>query len=162
MKVYPWLIDLIHRRKNGPTGMISEWVQKVTEHRGAIQWKSKFTDDFKKLFLIFFLFLLQRHAEFRNVDASLAGWHGATVALTGRPVIQPGLHAGGVHRYYLRYFTFSCYRLQFLGHENVFHRIFSSVEFCFSALFGIPIYDSRIEALHQLFTLFVDFKEIST
>ena len=50
----------------------------------------------------------------------------------------------------------------FLGHENLFHRIFSSVEFCFPALFGIPIYDSRIEALHQLFTLFVDFKEIST
>ena len=33
MKVYAWLIDLIHRRKNCPTGMISGWVQKVTEHR---------------------------------------------------------------------------------------------------------------------------------
>ena len=36
MKVYAWLIDLIHRRKNCPTGMISGWVQKVTEHRGTI------------------------------------------------------------------------------------------------------------------------------
>ena len=33
MKVYSWLIDLIHRRKNCPTGMISGWVQKVTDHR---------------------------------------------------------------------------------------------------------------------------------
>ena len=38
MKVYAWLIDLIHRRKNCPTGMISGWVQKVTEHRGTIQY----------------------------------------------------------------------------------------------------------------------------
>ncbi|OQV14004.1 hypothetical protein BV898_11775 [Hypsibius exemplaris] len=30
------------------------------------------------------------------------------------------------------------------------------------AFFGIPIYESRIEALHQLFTLFVDFKDISS
>ena len=37
MKVHAWLIDLIHRRKNCPTGMISGWVQKVTEHRGTIQ-----------------------------------------------------------------------------------------------------------------------------
>ena len=36
MKVYAWLIDLIHRRKNCPTGMISGWVQKVTEHRRTI------------------------------------------------------------------------------------------------------------------------------
>ena len=38
MKVYAWLIDLIYCRKNCPTGMISGWVQKVTEHRGTIQW----------------------------------------------------------------------------------------------------------------------------
>ena len=38
MKVYAWLIDLIHRRKNCPTGMIPGWVQKVTEHRGTIQY----------------------------------------------------------------------------------------------------------------------------
>ena len=38
MKVYAWLIDLIHRRKNFPTGMISGWVQKVTEHQGTIQY----------------------------------------------------------------------------------------------------------------------------
>ena len=37
IKFYAWLIDLIHRRKNCPTGMISGWVQKVTEHRGTIQ-----------------------------------------------------------------------------------------------------------------------------
>ena len=36
MKVYAWLIDLVHRRKNCPTGMISGWVQKVTEHRGTV------------------------------------------------------------------------------------------------------------------------------
>ena len=38
MRVYAWLIDLIHRGKNCPTGMISGWVQKVTEHRGTIQY----------------------------------------------------------------------------------------------------------------------------
>ena len=38
MKVYAWLIDLIHRRKNCPTGMISGWVQKVTQHNGIIQY----------------------------------------------------------------------------------------------------------------------------
>ena len=38
LKVYPWLIDLIHCRKNCPTGMISGWVRKVTEHRGTIQY----------------------------------------------------------------------------------------------------------------------------
>ena len=40
MKVYAWLIDLIHCRKNCPTGMISGWVQKVTEHRGTKQYCS--------------------------------------------------------------------------------------------------------------------------
>ena len=34
MKVYAWLIDLIHRRENCPTGMISGRVQKVTQHNG--------------------------------------------------------------------------------------------------------------------------------
>ena len=38
MKVYAWLIDLIHRRKNCPTGMISGWVQKVVEHHGTMQF----------------------------------------------------------------------------------------------------------------------------
>ena len=37
MKVYAWLIDLVHRQKNCSTGMIFGWVQKVTEHRGTIQ-----------------------------------------------------------------------------------------------------------------------------
>ena len=37
MKVYAWLIDLVHRRKNCPTGMISGWIQTVTEHRETIQ-----------------------------------------------------------------------------------------------------------------------------
>ena len=31
MEVYAWLMDLIPRQKNCPTGMISGWVQKVTE-----------------------------------------------------------------------------------------------------------------------------------
>ena len=38
MEVHAWLIDLIHRRKNCPTGMISGWVQKVTEHCGTMQY----------------------------------------------------------------------------------------------------------------------------
>ena len=37
MKVYAWLIDLVHCRKNCPTEMISGWVQKATEHCGTIQ-----------------------------------------------------------------------------------------------------------------------------
>ena len=39
------MIDLIHRRKNCPTGMISGWVQKVTKHYGTKQYigKSKIT-----------------------------------------------------------------------------------------------------------------------
>ena len=37
MKVCAWLIDFIHHRKNCPTGMISGWVQKVTQHNGRIQ-----------------------------------------------------------------------------------------------------------------------------
>ena len=40
-KVCAWLIDLIHRRKNCSTGMISGWVQKVTEHRWVIQYHEK-------------------------------------------------------------------------------------------------------------------------
>ena len=39
--IVDWLIDLIHRRKKFPTGMISGWVQKVTEHRGTIQCHQK-------------------------------------------------------------------------------------------------------------------------
>ena len=38
MEVYAWLIDLIRRRKNCPTGMIFGWVQKVTQHHGTIQY----------------------------------------------------------------------------------------------------------------------------
>ena len=38
MKVYAWLIDLIHRLKSCPTGMISGWVQKVTQHNGIVQY----------------------------------------------------------------------------------------------------------------------------
>ena len=38
--ILDWLIDLIHCRKNCPTGTISGWVQKVTEHRGTVQYGS--------------------------------------------------------------------------------------------------------------------------
>ena len=38
LEVYAWLIDLIHRRKNCPMGMISGWVQKATEHSGTKQY----------------------------------------------------------------------------------------------------------------------------
>ena len=43
MKVCAWLINLIHRRKNCPTGMIFGWVQKGTEHRGTIQYLYEFS-----------------------------------------------------------------------------------------------------------------------
>ena len=46
-KVHAWLIDLIHRRENCPTGMISGWVQKVTEHRGTIK---NFCDYIRSIF----------------------------------------------------------------------------------------------------------------
>ena len=38
MKVYAWLIDFAHFRENCPTGVIPEWMQKVTRHNGIIQW----------------------------------------------------------------------------------------------------------------------------
>ena len=41
IKVYAWLTDSIHRRKNCPTGMISGWVQKVTQHRETILYKKQ-------------------------------------------------------------------------------------------------------------------------
>ena len=49
MKVYAWLIDLIHRRKNCPTGMISGWVQKMTEHCGTIQYLQGFRSSWGKV-----------------------------------------------------------------------------------------------------------------
>ena len=49
MKVYAWLIDLIHCRKNCPTGMISGWIQKVTEHCGTIQYINLFFVDWRTL-----------------------------------------------------------------------------------------------------------------
>ena len=52
MKVQAWLIDLIHRRKNCPTGMISEWVQKVTEHSGTIQYQISKNQIFSKWFFL--------------------------------------------------------------------------------------------------------------
>ena len=40
IRVYAWLIDLIYRRKNCPTGMTSGRVQKVAQQNGIIQyWK---------------------------------------------------------------------------------------------------------------------------
>ena len=38
MKVYAWLIDFAHFRENCPTGIIPEWMQKVTQHNGMIQY----------------------------------------------------------------------------------------------------------------------------
>ena len=34
MKVYAWLTDFAHCRENCPTGIIPEWMQKVTRHNG--------------------------------------------------------------------------------------------------------------------------------
>ena len=45
MKVYPWLIDLIRRRKNFPTGMISGWVQKsdrTSRDKTVLQAKKRY------------------------------------------------------------------------------------------------------------------------
>ena len=36
MKVCAWLIDFAHFRENCPTGIIPEWIQKVTQHSGII------------------------------------------------------------------------------------------------------------------------------
>ena len=38
MKVHAWLVDFAHCRENCPTGMISGWVRKVTQHNGVIQY----------------------------------------------------------------------------------------------------------------------------
>ena len=38
MKVYAWLIDFTRFRENCPMGIISEWMQKVTQHNGIIQY----------------------------------------------------------------------------------------------------------------------------
>ena len=40
MEVYAWLIDFAHVRKNCPTGIIPEWMQKVTRYDEMIQWMS--------------------------------------------------------------------------------------------------------------------------
>ena len=37
MKGYAWLIDFAHFRGNCPTGLIPEWMQKVTRQNGTIQ-----------------------------------------------------------------------------------------------------------------------------
>ena len=37
MKVYAWLIDFAHFRENCPTGIIPEWMQKVTHQNGIKQ-----------------------------------------------------------------------------------------------------------------------------
>ena len=41
MKVYAWWIDFAHFRENCPTGVIPEWMQKVTQHNGIILCISK-------------------------------------------------------------------------------------------------------------------------
>ena len=38
MRVYAWLIDFVHFRENCPTGIIPQWMQKVTRHNGIIQY----------------------------------------------------------------------------------------------------------------------------
>ena len=38
MKVYAWLIDFARFRENCPTGIIPEWMRKVTQHNGIIQY----------------------------------------------------------------------------------------------------------------------------
>ena len=48
MKVYAWLIDFAHFRRNCPTGIIPEWMQKVTQHNGITQC----VDDESRLFSV--------------------------------------------------------------------------------------------------------------
>ena len=38
MEVYAWLIDFAHFWENGPTGIIPEWMQKVNQYNGLIQY----------------------------------------------------------------------------------------------------------------------------
>ena len=40
MNVYAWLIDFAHFRENCPTGIIPEWMRKVTQHNGIKQYMS--------------------------------------------------------------------------------------------------------------------------
>ena len=40
MKVYAWLIDFAHFRKDCPMGIIPEWMQKVTRHNGIMQYQT--------------------------------------------------------------------------------------------------------------------------
>ena len=42
MRVYAWLIDFAHFRENCPTGIIPEWMQKVTQQNGIIQYFSPY------------------------------------------------------------------------------------------------------------------------
>ena len=64
MKVYAWLIDLIHGRKNCPRGMISGWVEKGTEHRGTLQYMTSAdaADKTKKIIRFFFFQILVRNS----------------------------------------------------------------------------------------------------
>ena len=55
MKVYAWLIDRFNPpSENCPTGMISGWVQKVTEHRGTIQYWTNISKNLHVFSLRFF------------------------------------------------------------------------------------------------------------
>ena len=38
VKVYDWLIDFAPLRENCPTGIIPEWMQKLTQHNGMMQY----------------------------------------------------------------------------------------------------------------------------
>ena len=83
MEVYAWLIDLIRRRKNWPTGMISGWVQKVTEHHGTIQFLSApffhvFLQSKKKDFPLLWLFPV-RLVDLRRKCSFLANWGGGVL-----------------------------------------------------------------------------------
>ena len=48
MKFYAWLIDFIDFRENCPTGVIPEWMQKVTQHNGIIQCSFIFSWKFSR------------------------------------------------------------------------------------------------------------------
>ena len=77
-----WLIDLIHRRKNCPMGMISGWVQKVTEHRGTNstmsifvqkKWKNVTTYSTTLSWWAFSLLQSSATSSSRTVSAAISG-----------------------------------------------------------------------------------------
>ena len=88
MKVYAWLIDFARFRENCPTGIIPEWMQKVTQHNEIIQkiffQKKKFGFFQKKKFGFFqkkISFFSKK--KFRFWFLIIALWNGLVLVVWG-------------------------------------------------------------------------------